>query len=217
VKDEDLGRDPLVWRLAADLANQTGGVARKVACLEKALDLEFPTLPEVIDVQTLRRDYDALLTGYADWLSACRAADAEPPADLTSRVIRAADRWRSIDPDATLACQKAGQVLRQLDQPDLVWAYLTTPLAASANEAAPFQQLSQSLQAMGELSLAEKALGAAFGAEATNAQLLWDRANLLTQMGKSDEARALLSQLADGAWQPRFDGVKQQARAALGR
>lgn len=217
IKDEGLGKDPLVWRLAADLAAQTGSVARKTACLEKALDLEYPTLPDVVDVQALRRDYDALLQGYADWLAACRAADAEPPADFASRVIRAADRWRSIDPDPTMACHKAGRILKLLDLPDAAWEYLTTPLAAGVNEAAPLQTLSQELQATGELPLAERALAAAFAAETTNAQLLWDRAQLLLQLGRGDEARALMRQLADGTWQPRFAGVQQQARAALGR
>ena len=55
----------------------------------------------------------------------------------------------------------------------------------------------------------------AFAAEPTNAQLLWDRAQHLQQQGQIAESRTLMRQLADSEWQPRFNGLKAQARQAV--
>ena len=65
----------------------------------------------------------------------------------------------------------------------------------------------------GDLELAGRAFAAAFEAEPTNAQLLWDRAVNLRQAGKRVEARKLFRRLADGTWQPRFAWLQTQARA----
>jgi hypothetical protein len=55
----------------------------------------------------------------------------------------------------------------------------------------------------------------AFAAEPTNAQLLWDRAQYLQQQGQIAESRKLMRELAEGTWQPRFNGLKAQARQAI--
>ena len=56
-----------------------------------------------------------------------------------------------------------------------------------------------------------------FLVEPTNAQILFDRAVNLQESGRVDAARPLFRQLADGAWQPRFSGLKEQARTYLQR
>jgi Flp pilus assembly protein TadD len=80
------------------------------------------------------------------------------------------------------------------------------------NEAAPWHNLAHSLSQRGDLELADLAYTAAFEAEPTNAQLLWDRAQNLRQAGKSVAAQKLFRQLADGKWQPRFRWLQSQAR-----
>ena len=64
----------------------------------------------------------------------------------------------------------------------------------------------------GELKLADRAYQAAYEAEPTNAQILWDRAQNLHQAGEIQSARRLFRQLADGIWPPRFQGIQTQAR-----
>ena len=63
--------------------------------------------------------------------------------------------------------------------------------------------------------LADRAFRAAFEAEPTNAQVLWDRAENLKQGGQAARARELYRRLAEGSWQPRFDWVRTQARWQL--
>jgi tetratricopeptide (TPR) repeat protein len=95
---------------------------------------------------------------------------------------------------------------------DLVWDYLTTPVALHPAEAEPWRDLAQTLSRKGDLELADRAYQAAFEAEPTNAQILWDRARNLRQAGKTIEAQKIYRQLADGKWSPQFQWVQAQAR-----
>jgi thioredoxin-like negative regulator of GroEL len=73
------------------------------------------------------------------------------------------------------------------------------------------------MRQQGDFALADRAYAEAFAAEATNAQILWDRAQLLLQSGKTEEARKLFGQIADGQWQPRFQNLQQRAKELSGR
>ncbi len=217
LSDRVAERSPAVWRLAADLAASRRNAARLAKYLEKALDLEWEHLPETIDLQSLRADYLSLFSAYSELLGAYRSTDAKPPADFVARVIKFGDRWRSVDPDPSQACQLVSQVLRDLGEVDRAWEYLTSPIALRPAEAEPYQKLAVALAANRDLALAEKAYAAAFAAEPSNAQLLMDRVIVLQQIGNHAEARKLLQKLLDGSWQPRFDNLKNQARWMLQR
>jgi tetratricopeptide (TPR) repeat protein len=141
--------------------------------------------------------------------------DGLPPSHLVSRTVRAADRWRALDRDSDAPCQQASSILKALGAHDLAWDYLTTPLGRRPGESGPWLNLAQTLNRQGSLDLADRAYAAAFDAEATNAQILWDRAQNLRQAGKLDEAHKVLTQLADGKWQPRFNWLKEQARGQV--
>ena len=79
----------------------------------------------------------------------------------------------------------------------------------------PWLNLAGNLRKQGELKLAAEAFSSAFAAEPTNAQILWDRAQNLRQLGKQQEATALVRRIAEGSWQPRFSGLQAQARHLL--
>jgi cytochrome c-type biogenesis protein CcmH/NrfG len=92
---------------------------------------------------------------------------------------------------------------------------LTTPLAMKPNEAGAWLDLARLLRENGDVTLADRAYALAFEAEPTNAQILWDRAQLLAQSNRGEEARKLYRQIADGQWQPRFRSVQEQAKRLL--
>lgn len=216
LEDEALGAQPAVLRLAARVAEQDGKLAVALRRQEAALDAEYRDLPEVIDLQAVRQDYGGLLAQYEQLAKAITTLQTEAPAAFAARVVRAADRWRSLDSDPTQACQAASRVLQLLGLEDLAWDYLTTPLAAKPNEAAPWLAMAGELQGRGDYELADRAYAQAFAAESTNAQVLWDRAQNLLQVGRQEEARGVLRQLANGEWQPRFAGVQERARSYVG-
>ncbi len=80
------------------------------------------------------------------------------------------------------------------------------------NEAAPWVDLAETLIGERQFELADRAYATAFEAEPTNAQILWDHAQLLEQWSHSTDAQKLYSQIATGAWQPRFDRLKREAQ-----
>ncbi|HYT93743.1 MAG TPA: hypothetical protein VEL76_33800, partial [Gemmataceae bacterium] len=200
---------------AADLATKRDMTARALECLEKALDAEYASLPEVVDLKTVRREYGQLLSHYQNLANAMVTLKVQPPRDFLTKAVRAADRWRALDRDASEACQVVARILQRLGERDLGWDYLTTPVALRPNEAAPWTELAQTLRHKGDLELADRAYTAAFEAEPTNAQILWDRAQNLRQVGRTNEAARLFRQIAEGQWQPRFQGVQAQARLQL--
>src|SRR5262249_13542899 len=212
LEDKRFEHYPALWRLTARVAFQRGMTARGVRYQEKALDLEFRELPAVINLQVVRQEYGQLLSHYQQLATAVNMLEAEPPKEFLARVVRAADRWRALDPETTAACQAAARALQLAGAKELAWDYLTTPLGLRPNEAAPWLSLAQHLRSDGAFDLADRAYATAYEAEPTNAQILWDHAQMLQQLGRAAEAGRLYQRLAEGEWQPRFQGLKNQAR-----
>jgi predicted Zn-dependent protease len=217
LRDEDHGKRPDLWRLASQLAAMREMPARRLECLEKALELEFEHLPEAINLEQVRSDYGALLDQYEKLTAALATLKLPMPAGFTDKVIRAADRWRALDRDQEHAANAAAKVLRSLGERDLAWDYLTTPVALRPGESEVWSNLASSLQRQGQRDLADRAWQAAFQRESSNPQFLWDRAGNLRQSGKLALAQKLYRQIADGDWQPRFDSLKTQAQWMLER
>jgi hypothetical protein len=203
---------PGLWRLGMKLAQRRDMPARELECLEKALDLEYRDLPEVIDLQAVRADYKRLLESFQAQAEALAALHYSAPADFRDRVERVADRWRALDREGDEPCRLAARILHTLGDREEMWDYLTTPVGRRPNEAGPWADLARTLARQGDLVLADRAFAAAFEAEPTDAQVLWERAQNLAQAGQADEAQKLYRRLAEGPWQPRFQGLQNQAR-----
>jgi tetratricopeptide (TPR) repeat protein len=212
LKDKVLARHSQLWRLAAFLAGKRGKVSRSVGCLEKALEIEYRHLPPVINLQAVREDYGMLLNHFQTLATATKVLEKEPSRKFLGRVVRAADRWRSLDNDGTAACQAAARIFQTVGAHDLAWDYFTTPLSEKPNESDSWLSMAQQLSQDGDFGLADMAYALAFEAEPTNAQILWDRAALLQEMGKTERARKIYRQIADRTWQPRFSWIQTQAR-----
>ena len=118
--DEKLARSAGLWRMGYQLALQRKQPARAFDCLAQALELEYREMPVWIDLAAVRRDYGALLHHYAEVVQATATLGQKPPADLTAKVVRAADRWRWLDVDGMAASQAAFQSLRDLGDLDTV-------------------------------------------------------------------------------------------------
>ncbi len=206
-----------MWRLAARLAQERGQTGKVVACLDRALDLDFYQLPQLVNLEEVRQDYRALLEKQEALAVALGTLGVEPQKELVAGVIRNADRWRSLDPDNAAPCQLAARVLNVLGAKELAWDYLTTPIGQKPNEADPWLELARQLRDNDQFEMAAKAFAQAFAAEPTNAQILWDGADNLQRQGKTGQARQLYRQIAEGSWQPRFQLLQQQARQMLGK
>jgi hypothetical protein len=213
--DAVAGRASL-WRLAATFAAVRHQADRHSECLGRALELEYQHLPEVIDLQAVRRDYGELLAYYERLAGALATLHQPPPRDFLVRVVSAADRWRALDVDGTAACQSAARIFKALGQDDLAWNYLTTPLAGRPGDPQAALQLARELAGEGRRELAERAYRVAGSADPSNAQLVWERAQNLQEAGRPDEGRQVLRQLADGTWAEQYQELQRQARSRLG-
>ncbi len=205
---------PFLWRLASRLADRLGQPSVALDRLERALDLEYRDLPEVIHLQSWRQEYKRLLDHYLSQTQTLAATDKAGA--LVQRTIRAADRWRAHDPEeGRIACELAGQILKRLGQEELAWEYLTAPLALQPEQATSPDNLARELNRTGDYTLAERAYAAAFRQQPGRGQLLWDRAMNLLQAGKKEQGRQVLRELAQS--KENWPQLKERARWVLDR
>ncbi|HQX52677.1 MAG TPA: hypothetical protein PLR25_22340, partial [Planctomycetaceae bacterium] len=206
---------PELWRFASKLAEESGRTRLAAERLETAIQLEFATRPTTINIETVRHDYTELLAKYGELIDASATLEISPPEGLVSRIIQAADQWRTLDEDDTAACQVASRLLMKLNSKDLAMDYLVTPLAENSGESAPWTTLARSLASEKQIDLADMAWTQAFLFEATNPEILLEHAQMLQAAGRTAHAKALLQRIDDNSWQPRFSNAVQQSRTLL--
>jgi tetratricopeptide (TPR) repeat protein len=205
------GRSPL-WRLAASLAAKQNRLARAADCLEKALEIEYRHLPQEINLLEVRLDYGTLLDQYRQLADAYTLLGKDVPADFLGRVIRATDRWRSLDPDRAMACRAAAQICRAVGASELAWDYYITPLAVLPSEITPWAALAAELEdKYDDFDLADRAYVQACEAEPTNPAILLARGILLDRAGKIEHARRIFRQIAEGKWDAEYEPGQKQA------
>src|SRR3989442_15930245 len=108
------------------------------------------------------------------------------------------------DPDKMAVPRRAAALLEALGAVDLAWDYTTTPIGLKPGESEPWLELARKLREENRHEEADAAYAAAFKAEPTNADILWERAENLKGIGQTDRARLLYRRIAAGTWQPRF-------------
>ena len=215
--DKELAQHSELWRGRSHIVKQLGQTAESVRCLEKALDLEYAELPEIVNLESIRADYRVILEHYQRIAEASASLEKLAPPAFLAKVIRTADRWRLIDPEAAEPCKLAGKILATCGARDLAWDYWTTPIDLHPAESRPWLELAETLQAEGDLERADRAFALGFEAEPTNPELLWKRAQNLARLGQPEPARTLYRQIADGSWQARFNTTVEQARGLAGK
>ena len=213
--EERAADTPELWRLAAALAKHRGLPTRAAEYLDQALDLEYSQGSGSLDLARLRADYRDLLERYCDAGDDLAGSAAGARQSLVARVVRAADRWRSLDPDTGDACRLAADALSRLGAVDLAWDYLTSPLVAAQEASIPWDERGREYHDQGQYELAARAYALAFRADPGNAELLWNQARALLDAGQPGRAQTLLQELVHRPWETKYDGIRRQAEQAL--
>jgi tetratricopeptide (TPR) repeat protein len=213
--DKPASEDATLWRLAARIASARREPARSFSCLEKALELEYRRAG-VTDLEGVRNEYGALLAHYEARANALATLEQKAPREFVARVVRAADRWRSLDGESAAPCEAAATILDRLGSHDLAWDYLTTALNQRPDQSPDWASVAQTWRQNGALEIADRAYAAAADLQPDNAQVVWDRAQMLETTGKTKEARRLFQRIADGQWAEQYDGLKARARMRTG-
>jgi tetratricopeptide (TPR) repeat protein len=206
---------PALWRLAAAIAEKRGMTARSLACRERAMELEYDALPEMVELAPIRQQHGDLLDRYQELARATGALGTDACGPLIAQVVRTADRWRSLDVDPDGACQKAARILTDLGATDLAWDYLTTAAAGDAEESLPWNDLAETFRQEGRYGLADRAYAWASAGDPANAGILWNRAQSLLESGRNGDAEPLLRELADGDWADEHEPLKSRAKEYL--
>ena len=63
--------------------------------------------------------------------------------------------------------------------------------------------------------MAGRAYAQAFDADPTNAEILWQRVQVLVESGRRSQADPLLRQLVEQSWDLKYDGIVRQAERVL--
>jgi tetratricopeptide (TPR) repeat protein len=204
-----------LWRTASQIATALGNDDESLKRLEQAMRLEFSSLPDTVNVEALRADYNKLFDRFTSFAEKSITDGKRLPKDIVERVTQAADAWRSIDPDPTFACQRSAKFLQLVGLYDDAWDYWTTPLVNTAGSSAAWKSLAGALAETRQIHRASHAWDEAFAAEPTDPELLWNHAVLLRDHNQPERARKLLTQIATGKWQPRFEHFKSKAKSLL--
>ncbi|MDA1158559.1 MAG: VIT domain-containing protein [Planctomycetota bacterium] len=204
-----------LWRTASQIATALGNDDESLRRLEQAMRLEFSSLPDTVNVESLRAEYNKLFDRFAMFADKSLADGKALPKDFVERVTQMADAWRSIDPDPTVACQRAAKLLQLVGLYESAWDYWTTPLVNTANSSAAWTNLATALAETNQIHRASLAWSEAFAAEPTNPELLWNHASLLSNHNQPERAKKLLTQIMNGKWQPRFATYKSKAKSLL--
>ena len=207
---------PWLWRLGAHIAAQRERTASAAGRLGVALEIEYWRRPEQVDMGAFRADHEGLLRQYGQIATSIATLHPEPPRQVVESIVRAADRWRSVDADPATACKLAAAALRQLGAKELAWAYLTTPMAGRPGESSRWVALATELAGENESALADRAYVAAFESDPSNPQILLDRAHLLQRSGQADRAREIFRRIVEGTWSEQHKPLQEQARTLLG-
>ena len=186
---------------ASVLAERQGRLRDAADHLDRALSLLGE---DGIDLEQLRNLYARLF----DLESRVVHATGDD-ADALERALAVAARWRAEDPDNDQIDVLAAQLLFAADRPDDAWRQLSSITERHPSLGDAHAKVAETLEREALFERADVAWERAFAVEPTNPTWLLRRAQ--NRLGYGAPADALLDQIADGEWQPRFAGIVTQA------
>ena len=212
---ESAGLPPSAALLAtmARLAKQADETAKAIDHEERALALEFPHLPDMIDIESFERRYNWLWGQYHMLLRTGLVSE--------TWLARAEATWRdwvAVDPgNASLYRQMATLRRRAGRGDDEQWLYLSSIIDRRPNEAGSHHQVAEWLVMDLELGRALPHYERAFAVDSANPEWLYRHGELLEKLDRKKEARAMYERIVLGEWASGFDGWVGKAEDSLRR
>jgi tetratricopeptide (TPR) repeat protein len=205
---------PVVIR-AADFAEQQGRLDDAAVALEQAI--VGALVQDGLTLDELRRAFTRLFELRAR-LAQPIATEASERAAALARALAVADRWRIEDPDNQEIDRLCAELLWSLGQGDDAWRQLASTLDRHGAEGEALAWVANTLERGGDLERADAVWTRAIAVEPTDPTHRLRRAqNLLATSpeqehgDRAQRASALLDEITNGTWQPRFVFVVDQA------
>ena len=216
LEEKSVDAPPALLASVARLAQQAGDHARAIDLEEKALELEHPFLPELINLQAFRQRYNWLWQQYqAKVHSAVDSKDKDAVRDWLNRAEATWQRWRDIDRENRSMMQQMATLQMSAGMKDDAWLYLSTAIDQRPKDAQSYYTIGQWHHGRGELDETQQWYGQAYKWDTANPRWLFERGQILKQMGRNKDANELFQQIVDGKWAPGLQGYAKQAKSEL--
>ena len=202
---DDGEEDSAVLDRAATISEQQGRIADAAAYLERAMAADDG---RGLTLQQVRADYQRLIGLHTQL--ARSPLDEQEAAQHRDAALDVAARWRHEDPDNSaidLACAELF-----VDDEEQSWRFLSSIIERHPAEGSAHAQVAEALEREARFDDADRVWETAFAVEPTNPTWLLKRAENALALGRDIEAQALLQQIDDGEWQPRFSAIEAQAK-----
>ncbi|HUS91970.1 MAG TPA: hypothetical protein VM695_08970, partial [Phycisphaerae bacterium] len=225
LEERGLSPSPALLAATARLAQRVGQSDLAVEYERKAIEAEKPHMPRRINVQLFRHRYQWLWEQLDQRVRQVAAAARSAPGDaekqrLLDEALAAAkdvwETWKRVDTgnDADLYL-RLGTLYRHAGSGQQAWRAVSSVIDENPREGSSYYHVGRWYVGHGDREAGGGWYARAYEVEPTNGDWAWHRAELLRQMGRKDEARALYEEIAAKKWQRRFEHYNAQAREAL--
>lgn len=209
---------PALLAAAAQMARQAGNADRAIELEERALTMEHQFLPDPVNIEFYRGRYRML--AYHHRSKIAQAVEASDEATIRDCVARAERMWRlwyDVDKDYPWMVQHMATLQRICGRGDRAWHYLSSLIDRRPRDAMSYDCVARWYREHGERDDAQRWYVRAYECDTANPQWLFQRAQLLKQLGRIDEAHKLYDEIIGGEWAPGLQWWVQKARKAMGR
>ena len=216
LESQKLPASPALLASVARLAQQTGNHQLAIEFEERALLKEHPHLPEMINLQAFRQRYQWLWERYSEQLR--KAAESDDEDAVGQWLVRAEgmwQRWYEVDRDNTALFGQMATLQAAAGEDEDAWLYLSSAIDLRPKDAESYSLVSSWHHGRGELREAERWLAKAQQWDTANPRWLVERAKVLKELNRGQEARRVLQQVIQGKWAPGLQGYVQQAKQLL--
>jgi len=216
MQKNQIPESPALLAAIARLAMQAGNSERAIELEEKALALEHPHLPELINLQAFRHRYQWLWGQYQQAVQqAVNRKDPAAVAKWRSLAERAWYRWYEVDTDNAGLVQQLATLQMSVGQKDEAWRTLSSIIDRKPKDAQTYFSVGQWYRGRNEKEEAAKWYAEATKWDTANPRWIFEQAKVLKELGRHGEANALFRKIIDGKWAPGLQRWANQAQREL--
>jgi len=216
LKTKDVPASAGLLAATARLAQQAGDPGRAIELEERALGIEHQHLPELVNLQAFRRRYQWLWRQYQSRIqAAANAKDEKAVADWLARAERAWTRWYEVDRENPSMVQQMATLQMTARREDAAWLYLSSLIDAKPRDAESYYSVGRWHLGRNERDRAQQWYARAYEWDTANPRWLFERAGILRDLGRKDDARRLYRQIIDGKWAPGLQRYVARAKKEI--
>ncbi|MDP6504391.1 MAG: hypothetical protein QF886_12285, partial [Planctomycetota bacterium] len=216
LESKNIPASPALLASLARLSQQCGHPDRAIKLEEKALVLEHPYLPSLINLQSFRQRYQWLWSQYQSRVKLAVNAKNEETINLwLGRAKQMWHRWYEVDSGNHSMVHQMATLQKTAGRAEESWLYLSSIIDAKPKDAKSHYQVGQWYEGQKELEKAEKRYAEAVRWDTAHPQWLIHQARVLTKMDRRGAARAIYQKIIRGKWAPALEWYVRQAKQEL--